>query len=82
MIHQLAEFGIAANVHYKQLPLHTAYKNMGFDMNNYPNAYHQYENEITLPLHTCLTSEQVEYVTERFSCLLMSNQTMNTRRKS
>lgn len=82
LIHQLAEFGIAANVHYKPLPLHTAYKNMGFDMNNYPNAYYQYENEITLPLHTCLTSEQVEYVTERFSCLLMSNQTMNTRRKS
>lgn len=70
LIHQLAEFGIAANVHYKPLPLHTAYRNMGFDIKDYPNAYHQYENEITLPLHTCLTNEQVEYVAETFSRLV------------
>ncbi len=62
LINRLAEMGITTNVHYKPLPMHTAYKNMGFDIKNYPNAYHQYENEITLPLHTCLTDEQAEYV--------------------
>lgn len=62
VIEKLAERGIAANVHYKPLPMHTAYKKMGFDIKDYPNAYRMYENEITLPLHTCLTDEQVDYV--------------------
>lgn len=54
-----AERGIATNVHYKPLPLMTAYKALGFDIKNYPNAYHLFENEVTLPLHTCLTDEEV-----------------------
>lgn len=62
VIEKLAERGIAANVHYKPLPMHTAYKNLGFDIKDFPNAYRMYENEITLPLHTCLTDEQVDYV--------------------
>lgn len=66
VIRKLAEAGIAANVHYKPLPMMTAYKNLGFDIKNFPNAYHMFENEITLPLHTCLTDEQVDYVIETF----------------
>ncbi len=66
IITQMAEKEIAANVHYKPLPLLTAYKNLGFDIADYPNAYAQFENEITLPLHTCLTDEQQEYVIETF----------------
>ncbi|MCB6607635.1 DegT/DnrJ/EryC1/StrS family aminotransferase [[Clostridium] symbiosum] len=66
LIIDMAEAGVAANVHYKPLPMHTAYIKMGFDMKDYPNAYKQFENEITLPLHTCLTDEQVEYVAETF----------------
>lgn len=62
MIVRMAERGVACNVHYKPLPMMTAYKNMGFDIADYPNAYAQYANEITLPLHTCLTDAQVEYV--------------------
>ena len=62
IIHALAEQEIATNVHYKPLPLLTAYKNMGFDIEDFPNAYAMYSNEITLPLHTNLTDEQVEYV--------------------
>ncbi len=62
MIMAMAERGVATNVHYKPLPMMTAYKNLGFDIQNYPNAYHQYENEISLPLHTRLTDEDVEYV--------------------
>ena len=62
MILKMAERGIATNVHYKPLPMMTAYKNLGFDIADYPQAYNQYCNEITLPLHTCLTDEQVEYV--------------------
>lgn len=58
----MAELDVACNVHYKPLPLHTAYKNLGFDIKDYPNAYKYYENEITLPLHTCLTDEEVDYV--------------------
>ena len=54
------------NVHYKPLPLLTAYKDLGFDINDYPNAYAMYENEITFPLHTKLTDEEVEYVLEAF----------------
>lgn len=62
LIIQIAEQGVATNVHYKPLPMLTAYKNLGFDIKDYPNAYHQYENEITIPLHTCLTDEDVEYI--------------------
>lgn len=62
IIIKMAERGIACNVHYKPLPMHTAYKNLGFDIADYPNAYAHFVNEITLPLHTCLTDEDVEYV--------------------
>ena len=70
IIVKLGENDIATNVHYKPLPMHTAYKNMGFDIKDFPNAYAQFENEITLPLHTCLTDEQVDYVIEQFSKLI------------
>ena len=66
IIQRLAEKGIATNVHYKPLPLLSAYKKMGFSIQDYPNAYHQFENEITLPLHTCLTEEEINYVTKEF----------------
>ena len=66
VIEQMAERGIATNVHYKPLPMMTAYKALGFDIKNYPNAYHLFENEITLPLHTCLSDEDVEYITNNF----------------
>ena len=67
LITRLAEAGVATNVHYKPLPMHTAYKNMGFDIKDFPHSYNMYRNEITLPLHTCLTDEQVEYVIEQFN---------------
>lgn len=67
IIVKMAERGIACNVHYKPLPMHTAYKNMGFDIKDYPNAYAHFANEISLPLHTCLTDEQVEYVIHHYS---------------
>ncbi len=67
IIVKMAERGIACNVHYKPLPMFTAYKDMGFDIANYPRAYAHFVNEITLPLHTCLTDEQVEYVIENFT---------------
>ena len=70
IIIKMAEQGVACNVHYKPLPMHTAYKNMGFDIKNYPNAYAHFANEISLPLHTCLTDEQVEYVIEQFTLVL------------
>ena len=66
VIERMAERGIACNVHYKPLPMMTAYKNLGFDIVDYPNAYNQYHNEITLPLHTSLTDEDVEYVISNF----------------
>ena len=66
MIIKMAEAGIACNVHYKPLPMHTAYKNLGFDIKDYPNAYARFASEITLPLHTCLTDEEVDYVIENF----------------
>ena len=66
IIIKMAERGIACNVHYKPLPMMTAYKNMGFDIKDYPNSYERFANEITLPLHTCLTDEDVEYVIENF----------------
>ena len=64
IITKMAEAGIATNVHYKPLPMFTAYKNLGFDIKEYPNAYAQYENEITLPLHTLLSDRDVEFVCE------------------
>ena len=66
IIIKMAENGVACNVHYKPLPMHTAYKNLGFDIKNYPNAYAHYANEITLPLHTCLKDDEVNYVIETF----------------
>ena len=62
IIMKMAEAGVACNVHYKPLPMLTAYKNLGFDITDYPNAYNQYVNEITLPLHTLLSDEDVEYI--------------------
>lgn len=62
----MAQKGIACNVHYKPLPLHTAYKQFGFNIRLYPNAYEQFANEITLPLHTCLTDEEVDYIIENY----------------
>lgn len=67
IINEMAERGIACNVHYKPLPMMTAYKALGFDITNYPNAYNQYFNEVTLPLHTRLTDEDVEYVISNFT---------------
>lgn len=66
IIEEMAEKGIACNVHYKPLPLLTAYKNLGFDIKDYPNAYNHYKNEITLPLHTKLTDEEIDYIIESF----------------
>lgn len=66
IIVKMAEAGIATNVHYKPLPMMTAYKNLGFDIKDYPNAYKRFENEITLPLHTCLTDEEVDYIIENY----------------
>lgn len=66
IIVKMAEAGVACNVHYKPLPMMTAYKNLGFDIVNYPNAYKRFENEITLPLHTKLTDEEVKYVIEQY----------------
>jgi dTDP-4-amino-4,6-dideoxygalactose transaminase len=66
IITRMAERGIACNVHYKPLPMMTAYKNLGFNIEDYPNAYNQYHNEVTLPLHTLLSDEDVEYVTSNF----------------
>ena len=62
VIEQMAERGIACNVHYKPLPMMTAYKALGFDIKDYPNAYHLFENEVSLPLHTKLTDEDIEYI--------------------
>ena len=70
IIVKMAERGVACNVHYKPLPMHTAYKELGFDIKDYPNAYAHYANEITLPLHTCLTDEQVDYVIECYTEIL------------
>ena len=66
VIAKMAEVEIATNVHYKPLPMMTAYKNLGFDIKDFPNAYHMFENEITLPLYTRLTDEQIEFVISTF----------------
>lgn len=70
VIEQMAERGIATNVHYKPLPMMTAYKALGFNIEDYPNAYHLFENEITLPLNTKMTDEQLDYVIENFVAIL------------
>lgn len=70
IIVKLAERGIASNVHYKPLPLLTAYKNLGFDIKDYPNAHDYYKNEITLPLYSRLTNEQVDYIIEGVNDIL------------
>ena len=70
IVEEMAKAGIACNVHYKPLPLLTAYKNLGFDIKDYPNAYKRYENEITLPLHTKLTDEEVDYVINNYKIIL------------
>lgn len=66
LINRLAECGVSSNVHYKPLPLLTAYRNMGFDIANFPCAYAQFENEITLPLHTLLTNDDIDFIVESF----------------
>ena len=66
IITEMAKKGIACNVHYKPLPLLTAYKKLGFDIKDYPNAYNQFINEVTLPLHTCLTDKDIWYVIDSF----------------
>ncbi len=66
IIVRMGELGVVTNVHYKPLPLLTAYKNLGFDIKDYPNAYHQFENEISIPLYSKLTDEDVDYIIESF----------------
>ncbi|WP_214784552.1 DegT/DnrJ/EryC1/StrS aminotransferase family protein [Exiguobacterium sp. s183] len=70
IIVEMANNGVSCNVHYKPLPLFTAYKNLGFDIKNYPNALNQYNNEITLPLHTLLSDDDIRYVVEKLHKVL------------
>lgn len=70
IIIKMAEEEIACNVHYKPLPMMTAYKNLGFDIKDYPNAYERFANEITLPLHTRLTDEEVDYIIEKYTAIV------------
>lgn len=74
IIVKLAEAGIASNVHYKPLPMHTAYKNLGFDIKDYPNSYAQYCNEITLPLHTLLAKDELIYILDNMKCILSNRE--------
>lgn len=67
IINKMAERGIATNVHYKPLPMMTAYKNLGYDIKDFPCAYSQFKNEITLPLHTLLSDDDVEYILSNFT---------------
>ncbi|MBQ8995421.1 MAG: DegT/DnrJ/EryC1/StrS family aminotransferase, partial [Oscillospiraceae bacterium] len=67
IIRKMAENGVSANVHYKPLPMLTAYKNMGFTIENYPNAFKRFENMITLPLFSRMTDDQCKYVIEQLS---------------
>jgi len=62
----MAKKGVACNVHYKPLPMMTAYMNLGFDIKDYPNAYHQYQNQITLPLYSKLTKDDVDFIINCF----------------
>jgi dTDP-4-amino-4,6-dideoxygalactose transaminase len=70
VITKMAEAGVACNVHYKPLPMMTAYKQLGFDIKDYPNAYDRYHNEVTLPLHTLLSDEDVDYVIDTYRNVL------------
>jgi dTDP-4-amino-4,6-dideoxygalactose transaminase len=70
LVEDMSKNGIACNVHYKPLPLLSAYRNMGFEITDYPNALAQYINEITLPLHTLLSDEDVDYIIETFQRLI------------
>ena len=70
IITKLGEAGVSSNVHYKPLPMLSAYRNLGFDVKDFPNAFAQYQNEITLPLHTCLTDEMIDYVIDRYGKIL------------
>lgn len=70
IIVKMAEAGVSSNVHYKPLPMFTAYKNLGFDINNYPNAYSVYKNEITLPLHTLLSDRDIEYICDSLKIII------------
>lgn len=72
VIVRMADKGIASNVHYKPLPMHTAYKNLGFDIKDYPNALDMYQNEITLPLHSLLTDEEIDYIINAFKQILQA----------
>lgn len=81
IIKKMAEMGVVCNVHYKPLPMFTAYKKMGFDIRKFPNAYKQYENEITLPLHTLLSDGDVEYICERLKESLVEVLTSHTVRQ-
>ena len=74
IITKMAQAGICTNVHFKPLPLHTAYQKLGFDIRDYPNAYGKFENEITLPLHTKLSDEEVEYVIGTYTCIIADYQ--------
>ena len=67
IIIKLAEAGISTNVHYKPLPMHTAYKKLGFNIDDYPNAFDMYQNEISLPLHTMLSDDDVRYICEKYN---------------
>lgn len=69
-IAKMAEANIATNVHYKPLPMHTAYKKLGFKMEDFPNTYKQFHNEVTLPLHTCLKDEEIRYLLQTIRSLL------------
>ncbi|RGB77945.1 DegT/DnrJ/EryC1/StrS family aminotransferase [Anaerococcus nagyae] len=73
IIEDMARVGIACNVHYKPLPLLTAYKNLSFNIKEYPNAYKHYENEITLPLHTRLTDQEIDYIIENYCQIVKKN---------
>ncbi len=70
IIYRMADAGVACNVHFKPLPMHTAYKNLGFDIADYPNAYAQYANEISLPLNTRMSEEDVVYIADAFKRIL------------
>ena len=66
VIEKLAKEGVSANVHYKPLPMHTAYKRLGFRIEDYPESFRMFENEVTLPLHTKLRDKEVEYIMEKY----------------
>jgi dTDP-4-amino-4,6-dideoxygalactose transaminase len=67
----MAEAGIATNVHYKPLPMHTAYMKLGFKIEDFPNTFKQFQNEVTLPLHTCLENEEIGYLLQSVRDILV-----------